>query len=74
MLGAADEALVAGAAAAADGVTVADNPLLAVLNRPNVIVTPHVAWASSEAMQTLWDQTIDHVNNFKDGSPSNTLW
>jgi len=37
-------------------------------------VTPHVAWASNEAMQTLWDQTIDHVNNFKDGSPSNTLW
>ena len=31
----------------------ADNPLLAVLDRPNVIVTPHVAWASDEAMQSL---------------------
>jgi glycerate dehydrogenase len=51
----------------------ADNPLLKVLSRPNVIVTPHVAWASDEAMQTLWDQTIFHVNNFKAGSPTNTL-
>ncbi len=52
----------------------ADNPLLTILDRPNVIVTPHVAWASAEAMQTLWNQTVDHVNNFKAGSPTNTLW
>lgn len=51
-----------------------DNPLLKILDRPNVIVTPHVAWASTEAMQTLWDQTVDHINNFKAGTPSNTLW
>ncbi len=51
-----------------------DNPLLKILERPNVIVTPHVAWASTEAMQTLWDQTVDHINNFKAGTPSNTLW
>ena len=30
------------------------NPLMAILDRPNVIVTPHVAWASDEAMQSLW--------------------
>lgn len=52
----------------------ADNPLLKILERPNVIVTPHVAWASTEAMQTLWDQTVDHINNFNAGQPSNTLW
>ncbi|SEH28202.1 glycerate dehydrogenase [Rhizobium sp. NFR12] len=50
-----------------------DNPLLAVLDRPNVIVTPHVAWASDEAMQSLWAQVIDHVENFERGAPSNTL-
>lgn len=50
-----------------------DNPLLKVLNRPNVIVTPHVAWASNEAMQALWDQVIRHVNNFHAGQPSNRV-
>ena len=50
-----------------------DNPLLKVLDRPNVIVTPHVAWASNEAMQTLWDQVIDHIDNFNAGKPSNRV-
>ncbi len=50
-----------------------DNPLLSVLERPNVIVTPHVAWASEEAMQTLWDQVVSHVENFERGAPSNTI-
>jgi glycerate dehydrogenase len=52
---------------------VADNPLLTVLDRPNVIVTPHVAWASEEAMQTLWDQVVFHVGNFVAGKPSNVI-
>jgi glycerate dehydrogenase len=50
-----------------------DNPLLAILNRPNVIVTPHTAWASDEAMQTLWDQVISHIENFNAGIPSNNI-
>lgn len=50
-----------------------DNPLLAVLDRPNVIVTPHVAWASDEAMQSLWAQVISHVENFEKGTPTNVL-
>jgi glycerate dehydrogenase len=50
-----------------------DNPLLSVLDRPNVIVTPHVAWASEEAQQTLWNQTISHVDNFLCGNPTNVL-
>lgn len=50
-----------------------DNPLLAVLDRPNVIVTPHTAWASNEAMQTLWDQVILHIENFQAGRPSNQV-
>ena len=50
-----------------------DNPLLAILGRPNVIVTPHTAWASDEAMQGLWHQVIEHIENFAAGSPSNRV-
>lgn len=50
-----------------------DNPLLKILDRPNVIVTPHVAWASDEAMQTLWDQVVLHIENFHAGRPSNPI-
>jgi glycerate dehydrogenase len=50
-----------------------DNPLLEVLRYPNVIVTPHVAWASDQAMQTLWNQTIEHIENFYKGAPSNRV-
>ncbi len=50
-----------------------DNPLLKILDRPNVILTPHVAWASDEAMQALWAQVISHIENFEKGVPSNAL-
>lgn len=45
----------------------------AILNRPNVIVTPHVSWAGQDAMQTLWDQLIDHIENFQAGRPTNVV-
>ena len=50
-----------------------DNPLLKIFDRPNVIVTPHVAWASNEAMQTLWNQVVLHIENFYAGRPSNKV-
>ena len=40
------------------------NPLLN-LNLPNFILTPHVAWASREAMQALADQLVDNIEEFK---------
>lgn len=40
-----------------------DNPLLSP-DLPNLILTPHVAWASREAMQTLADQLIDNIEAF----------
>ncbi len=48
-------------------------PLLKVLDRPNVIVTPHVAWASLEAQTECWRQTVDHVNAFFAGHPRNLV-
>jgi glycerate dehydrogenase len=50
-----------------------DNPLLKILDRPNVVVTPHTAWASDEAMQALWNQVIEHIENFHRGTPSNRV-
>ena len=40
---------------------------------PNLIVTPHVAWASREAMQILADQLIDNIEAFIDGKPQNVV-
>jgi len=50
-----------------------DNPLLRIANRPNVIVTPHVAWASDEAQQALADQLMDNVESFLAGRPTNLV-
>jgi glycerate dehydrogenase len=48
------------------------SPLLDV-DLPNLIVTPHVAWASNEAVQALADQVIDNIEAFIAGSPQNLL-
>lgn len=40
---------------------------------PNLIVTPHVAWASKEAMQVLADQLIDNIDAFVAGEPRNVV-
>jgi glycerate dehydrogenase len=72
------EALQAGAIAGA-GVDVLSrepprdgNPLLEV-QLPNLLVTPHVAWASTEAMQALADQLIDNLEAFVRGVPMNLV-
>ena len=49
------------------------NPLLKVLDRPDVIVTPHVAWASHDAMTEVWRQVIRHIEAWHEGEPVNTL-
>lgn len=50
----------------------AGNPLLA-LDLPNLVLTPHIAWASSEAMQILADQLIDNIEAFVAGAPRNLV-
>jgi len=48
------------------------NPLLA-LDLPNFILTPHVAWASAGAMQTLLDQLTGNLEAFARGEPRNRV-
>jgi glycerate dehydrogenase len=43
------------------------------LDLPNLIVTPHVAWASRGAMQSLADQLIDNIEAFFRGEPVNLV-
>lgn len=49
------------------------NPLLEIAARPNVIITPHVAWASSSAIAALWDQLINNIEMYKKGTPENVV-
>jgi glycerate dehydrogenase len=48
------------------------SPLLDV-QLPNLIVTPHNAWASRQAMQQLADQLIDNLEAFVRGEPRNLV-
>jgi glycerate dehydrogenase len=47
--------------------------ILLDLRLPNFVVTPHVAWASREAMQILADQLIDNIDAFAAGKPQNVV-
>jgi glycerate dehydrogenase len=47
--------------------------LMKLAGKPNFILTPHVAWASQEAIQALADQLIDNVEAFRSGSPRNCV-
>jgi glycerate dehydrogenase len=70
-----DAGLVAGAGfdVAAEEPPSMESPLMRAAGRPNVIVTPHVAWASDEAQQALADQLIDNIENFIAGRPTNLV-
>lgn len=48
------------------------NPLLDV-ELPNLLVTPHVAWASVETVQKLTEQLIGNVEAFLLGRPRNVV-
>jgi glycerate dehydrogenase len=49
------------------------NPLLTVQHRPDVLLTPHIAWASQQARQELWRQTIAHIEGFVSGQALNAV-
>jgi len=48
------------------------HPLLD-LELPNLVITPHIGWASAQAMQGLADQLIDNIEAFVAGQPKNLV-
>lgn len=62
------------AAAAVDVVSgepiVCDNPLL---QAPNCIITPHIAWASKESRERLMDIAYENLKSFLMNNPINTV-
>lgn len=51
--------------------TAIENHIL--LNRENVVITPHIAFYSREAMQRILDITIHNINRFLEGRPENLV-
>ena len=47
-----------------------NNPLL---SQPNAFITPHIAWASTEARTRLLQIAIANVRAFASGKPQNTV-
>ncbi|MBU2114525.1 MAG: D-2-hydroxyacid dehydrogenase [Gammaproteobacteria bacterium] len=50
----------------------ADNPLITA-NLPNLIITPHMAWATAEARQRMVTQLANHISTFFSGGSLPTL-
>ena len=47
----------------------ADNPLLALASRPNLLITPHTAWTSIQAMNNAVQQTMENIVAFLNNRP-----
>lgn len=50
-----------------------ESAVMKLLGLPNFILTPHVAWASEEAMQALCDQLICNIDAYGRGQPVNVV-
>lgn len=49
------------------------NPLLEIADQANVIITPHNAWASVDATQTLGNILMGNIDGFLNGAPQNIV-
>ncbi len=50
-----------------------DNPLYDIRNYPNVILTPHIAWASSEARNLCLSETVKNIESYLSGDNYNRV-
>lgn len=44
-----------------------------LIDHPRVIVTPHLAFNTTEAVERILDTTIDNIRHFAEGSPTNIV-
>lgn len=44
-----------------------------LINSPNVIVTPHMAFFTKEAVESIRQTTLDNINSFLKGTPQNQV-
>ncbi|PIW29470.1 MAG: glycerate dehydrogenase [Rhodospirillales bacterium CG15_BIG_FIL_POST_REV_8_21_14_020_66_15] len=51
----------------------ADHPFMALVGRPDFILTPHTAWAGHTARKAMVDQLIDNIENFHKDTPTNVV-
>lgn len=47
-----------------------DNPLL---KAPNILITPHIAWAPKESRKRLLDIAVENLRQFQAGTPQNVV-
>ncbi len=70
------EALRAGKPRAAASDVASTEPIEngnALLKAPNLLITPHMAWATVEARKRLMQMTADNVQAFQNGAPINLV-
>ncbi len=49
------------------------HPFQAILGRNDFVLTPHIAWASEEATQTVANRVFDNIDSFLAGRPTNLI-
>lgn len=50
-----------------------DNPLYKIIDNPNLILTPHIAWAPKETRMRLLEVAANNLSAFLDGKPVNQV-
>ncbi|MBE6051066.1 MAG: D-2-hydroxyacid dehydrogenase [Clostridium sp.] len=70
-----DEELIAGVALDVFTVepTPISNPLLSVKNKDRIVFSPHIAWASIEAVERLFNEILENIRAFYRGEVRNRV-
>ena len=71
------EALISGKVAALGSDVLAQEPPVdksPLMDAPNTIITPHVAWAPRKTRQRLFDIALENIVSFLDGYPKNMVY